>query len=74
MLGSVCCKASTHCGTIRQATIRELVEDSEDTYFGLGRKDAAHGNALVPGTLACSKINKPMMQDGALDFDEFAGG
>lgn len=51
MLGSVCCKASTHCGTIRQATIRELVEDSEDTYFGLGRKDAAHGNAFFPGTL-----------------------
>lgn len=48
MLGSVCCKASTHCGTIRQATIRELVEDSEDTYFGLGRKDAAHGNAFSP--------------------------
>ena len=45
MPGSGCYKASRHCVTIRQATIRELVEDSEDTYFGLGRKDA------VPGTL-----------------------
>ena len=45
MPGSGCYKASRHCVTIRQATIRELVEDSEDTYFGLGRKDA-HGNAL----------------------------
>ena len=47
MPGSGCYKASRHCVTIRQATIRELVEDSEDTYFGLGRKDA-HGNALKP--------------------------
>lgn len=27
--------------TVSEATIRELVEDSEDTYFGLGRKDGA---------------------------------
>lgn len=27
--------------TVSEATVKELVEDSEDTYFGLGRKDGA---------------------------------
>ena len=57
-----------------QATVKELVEDSEDTYFGLGRKDCA---SPTPTSLWQHGIDWhhllswQVVQDGALDFDEF---
>lgn len=80
------CRSEKECLAVFAARHRHIVELFARRRFGswwriariptlaLGGRTLLMEMLLVPGTFAWSKINTPMMQDGALDFDEFAGG